>query len=201
MAFVKIAKQRPGFSGVSVNAVTMGTYLADGKKHKTKSVMFRITYGLIDQLGWKYDEEGSLYLMVHEGNGPDAGFLQIVQVEQSITARKISKGKEGHNQGVSLSIAASSMKHYVLNECPVSAAEVIHMVDGDALLIQCPDWLRYNPESYQEPEPAKVEVKKEPRRPPTLSVVLVDKETDEEIIPNRHQRRKITKRLAQALRT
>lgn len=193
MAFVEITKLRPSFYGHNIPPiVTMGAYLADGKKHTSKSIIFRMTNALVEQLGWTFDADDSLYVKVHEGNGPDAGFLQIVPSEPSVGARKITRSKEASKrQGISVSISVDSMKHYVLNECPVAAAEQVFTVDGDVLIIQCPDWLRYNPQSYKEPEVKKPTTP----RPPTLEVV-----GDDDVHLNREQRRRLAKRVAGSLR-
>lgn len=195
MAFVRIEKLRTGQrSDFGIASVTMGAYLADGKTHSSKSIMFRITHTLIEQLGWKFDETNAIYVTINEGNGSDAGFLQLTAGGPDALARRVSRSKDKQRQGVSVAVSVDAMKHYVLNECPVPAQEVTHMIDAGALIIQCPDWLRYNPLSYQEPE-----VKKPTTvRPPMLEVVENDDSDATHL--NRSQRRKLAKRVAGALR-
>lgn len=151
MPFVKIDKSRRASTGETV--VSMGTYLADGKKHMTKSVAFRISAALLKQLGWVISE-GKIALGVHEGTGVDKGFLQLVLDPQGYRGSQGKETEEG--AGIGISITSDRFKHYVLNECPVSAVIVAHTIDGDALVVECPDWLRYNPLSEPQPEPEKV---------------------------------------------
>lgn len=201
MAFVKVEKIRPSFNGATIPIVTMGAYLADGKHHVSKSIMIRLTNSLIDQLGWVFDKEGAVYVTVHEGNGTDAGFLQITVGVRDIAARKVTRNKDpSKSQGISVAITVSSLKHYVLNECPVSATEQVHTVDGAALIIQCPDWLRYNPQSYKEPEVKKPTV---PARPPTMPELideLLDDPPPSPLTLNREQRRRLARKVVQAYR-
>jgi len=150
MAFVTVEKLRSGAIGAAgIPCVTMGAYLADGKAHKSRSVNFRITRLLVDLIGWPLDER-TLFLVVREGTDADKGFLQIMPDPQG---RRTTQPTDG--QGFSLSLAVESFHHYVLNECPVSSGVVQHMIDGDALIIECPDWFRYNPLSVPQPEKPK----------------------------------------------
>ena len=153
MAFVRVDKSRQGGTHLAVPMVTMGTYLADGKKHKTKHIAFRISRPLLEQLGWAFDGV-SVNVTVNEGTDKDSGYLQLVPATADLHTRRLtlSHGGKG-NQGVSVSITADNFRHYVLNECPVSADITPHIVDGDTLIIECPDWLRYNPQSVPEPAP------------------------------------------------
>lgn len=156
MAFVRVDKSRQGGTHLAMPIVTMGAYLADGKKHKTKHIGFRISRPLLIQLGWKFDGV-SVNVTVNEGTEKDSGYIQLVPTEPDLHTRRLSLSHGGKgNQGVSISITADNFRHYVLNDCPVSSDVVPHMVDGDALIIECPDWFRYNPQSVAEPEPSRV---------------------------------------------
>jgi hypothetical protein len=66
-------------------------------------------------------------------------------------------------------------RHYIINEVPTPLMDVEFTYDAKdkTVLIQCPDWLRYNPLSV--PQPAVVEEKK-PVSPPTKAVVKDGKE-------------------------
>ena len=46
MAFVKVEKSAPEVEAHCAPTVTMGAYLADGNKHKSKHVIFRISRSL-----------------------------------------------------------------------------------------------------------------------------------------------------------
>lgn len=148
MAFTRVEKLRPGGWTLIEPQVTMGAYLADGKKHKSKQVSFRLSRALIAQLGWA-PEERKLFIAINEGSGSDKGFLQLVPDPKG----RRTTLEEASNQGVTLNSIVESFKHYVLNECPVATHVVNHIVDGNALIIECPDWLRYNPLSEPQPEP------------------------------------------------
>jgi hypothetical protein len=156
MAFVRVDKSRQGGYAQFQPVVTMGAYLADGKKHASRSIMFRISRPLLDQLGWTFDSS-SIDVAISEGTDKDSGYLQVVPVPADLHTRRMTLSQSGKgSHGVAVSMTIESFKHYVLNECPVSAAIVPHMVDGNALIIECPDWLRYNPESVPKPEPKPV---------------------------------------------
>ena len=133
----------------------MGTYLADGKAHKTKSVNLRFTAALIKQLGWEL-RDNAMCIVINEGVGADKGLLQIACDWDHPQKRKSTKG-EG-KQGFAISLGMESFKHYVLNECPMPTRQVSHVIDEGTIIIECPDWLRYNPQSVAEPEPEPVKV-------------------------------------------
>jgi hypothetical protein len=95
----------------------------------------------------------------------------------------------------------------VLNpEDNISPTTVEYSVEKDkTMLIAVPDFLRYNPQSYNEPPLEEPKPKPEPKRKeearprPTLVTVPEDKDGDE-IHLNRQQRRKLASRVANALR-
>ena len=179
MAFVKVEKLRTGIGNTDEPIVTMGAYLADGKAHKSRSINFRFTATLITQLAWPVIDR-RIGMTLNEGIDADKGFLQVVYDMDG--GRRTTQG-EG-KQGFSLGMAVEGFHHYVLNECPVSSGIVSHVIDDGALIIECPDWLRYNPASV--PEPNHIEV--------TLPGKLRDGQ------PNRAQRRVIAKSVERSLR-
>lgn len=157
MAFVKVEKRHVGGGapGTIEPQVRMGAYLADGKVHRSKSINFRFNYALIEKMKWPFDEKRGTHLVVHEGIDADKGFLQIVPAdanEQASRRMTLSEGK----QGSAISLVIESFHHYVLNECPVASMIVSHVIDDSALIIECPDWFRYNPASVPQPEPGPV---------------------------------------------
>lgn len=168
MAFVKVEKR--SYAGNDEPQVTMGAYLADGKKHKSKSVAFRVTQLLVRQLGWSVVAD-RYKIAVLEGTGEDAGFIQLVQSDDGYVAG--FKDPDGTRQGIGINVTIERFKHYTLNECPVTSQPVNHIVEGNTLIVECPDWLRFNPTSAPEPEPK-----------PKANV---------EMIPNRHERRVLAK--------
>lgn len=162
MPFVKINKSSRGGLMASVHPiVTMGAYLADGKQHKNRSVTFRLTSALLTELGWEFNER-SILVGVFEGTGTDKGFIQLAPDPKGYKcSRPVNDAGIVSNQGISVNVSVERFKHYVLNECPVSSAPVQYIIEGTSLIVECPDWLRYNPLS--EPQEEK---KEEPQRPP-----------------------------------
>lgn len=215
MAFVKVQKSRSGGRGETEPVIRMASHLHGGAKSgPPRGVYISISQPVIREVGWDVEEIQSrrentkgnrdtrnvCMISIQEGVGEDAGFIMLVEDKEKGYTAGTNKGEA---TSYTLSLSIQSFLHYVLNDVPHEPVKVEFTVDPNdkTILIQCPDFLRYNPLSYQEPEPVKPEVKKETtRRPPTLSVVVRDKESGDEILPNRHQRRQITKRLAQALR-
>ncbi len=172
MAFVQVDKR--SYNSSDNPHVTMGAYLADGQAHKSKSVAFRVSYALLQQLGWPLS--GNRYKVgVFEGTGEDAGFIQLVPHPDGYVAAY--KEQNNSKQGVSVNVTIERFKHYILNECPVSSASVSHIVEGNTLIVECPDWLRFNPQSVAEPEP-------EPKK------------NVAQFVPNRQERRAIASKIA-----
>ena len=72
---------------------------------------------------------------------------------------------------------------------PCVGIVVAHMIDDGALIIECPDWLRFDPTTEKAPEP-------EPIKKPTLvSKVIVE---DDRM--NRQERRAVANKIARALK-
>jgi hypothetical protein len=93
----------------------------------------------------------------------------------------------------------------VLNDEHVSVTPVEATVDEKehTILVQCPDWIRYNPQSYKAPPkleltPPPKEETKPPR--PTMRVVTSDADDDKEVVLNRKQRRLAANVLARAMK-
>jgi len=81
-----------------------------------------------------------------------------------------------------------------------SVQEVEFTVDekDHTVLIQCPDWLRYNPQSVPQPEPAPAKVEtKDPR--PTVVRLVEEAEEPEPIRLNREERRRLAKKVVSRL--
>ncbi len=197
MPFVKVHKARMGTPTGNEPVVTMGAYLADGTVHKGRSVAFRMTYPLVLQLGWPL-KDGKIGLGVLEGTGSDQGYLQIVVDEQNgYRASQGSKDREGHTYyGLAISLTTERFKHYILNECPVTSSAVNHIVDGDTLIIECPDWFRFNPQSVSEPELKLPKVEELKRPLPRANSV----DRDDELHLNRRERRAIAQQVTRVLK-
>jgi hypothetical protein len=98
-------------------------------------------------LGW--DKEGTTAVVL-EGTDTDVGFLQITPdpAGYSVTGKST---KSAQSRGIT--VAIDRFQHYILNEAPVPTMPVQFMVEGDTLIVECPDWLRFNPLSVPQPEP------------------------------------------------
>lgn len=149
MAFVKTKPKKTPGRGY-IDDVTMGVYLADSHGIERKSVVFRFSPDVLNQLGWNGDPPTRVSVL--EGTGSDTGFLQVVvdQHGYSVTGTKSKTG-----QSRSITMAVDRFNHYVLNEPgPIQAERVQFSVEADYILIECPDWLRFNPLTAPAPEPA-----------------------------------------------
>lgn len=207
MPFVRIEKSRHGgLSSYTQPVVVMGAYLADGKAHKSRSVTFRMTRPLLDQLGWTLDDHGRIGVAVHEGTGADQGYIQLVQDEE-----RGYRGSQGGstnaedrvNQGVSISVTIERFRHYVLNECPVPSHQVNFIIDGNALIVECPDWLRYNTQSAPPPvveEPKLPLPRQSNKRDKPNSIDTEVDLADLSLHLNRRERRLLANKIAGKLR-
>ena len=195
MAFVKLNKA-PGFHSrlISPYEIRMGAHLQSAV-NKTRGVYFGITPRVVEDVGWTIAETDTrkvLHVMLHEGVGEDAGFLMLVEDNDGYALGTVNKS----GKSFSMSIAMMKFKHYVLNEVPVPPAPVEFTIDKEEkiILVQCPDWLRYNSLSYQEPEKPKPEVRGTQRVPPTEDKGV------EPIHLNRTARRRVAAKIAHSLR-
>jgi hypothetical protein len=191
MAFLQVNKSRQFLGKEAAPTIYMAAYLGGDKQAKSKAIAFRMTISLINALGWEIVDR-RVRLALFEGTGSDAGFLQLTPHPNGYTAVQGKHKEEGgsNSTGLGFTVTMARMKYYVLNECPVSSHEVNYVIDGNNLIIECPDWLRANlqameaagvgaPKPIPEPEP-------EPERKRTP--------------PNRHTRRLLGKEIARALR-
>jgi hypothetical protein len=144
MAFVKSKpKNKPGRT--FPDTVTMGVYLADGKAVDRKSMVIRFAKTVLEQLGWITDPPTTV--AVFEGTDTDVGFLQIAIDPQGyfVTGTKSKTG-----QSRSITVPLERLNHYVLNDpAPIPSSPVQFVIEGDTVLVECPDWLRFNPLSVE----------------------------------------------------
>jgi hypothetical protein len=168
MAFKRVDKSAVGGwrTDNDTPTVRMSCYLQDDKQ--PRSVAFYINQVLIDLLGWKLQSDAkgrkSLHIDVHEGTGDDAGFMMLAEGDQRGYVMAASKAG---SYTFSLNISFIRFRHYVINEVPTPLGDVefTYDVNDKTVLVQCPDWLRYNPLSVPA-EPPKLEAPK-PEVPPT----------------------------------
>jgi hypothetical protein len=169
MAFVRVTAVHRPRRGQG-ETVTMGLYLADGKHVKRKTIGFRFTRSLLDKLGWPAGHEPYL-VSLFEGIGEDVGFWQIAPDKEgySLTGKK---GEAGLSQGRAFQVNTDSLKHYVLNEPgPITARPVSHIAEGSTLIIECPDWLKFNPQSVSNGAAHQTHVVTLPPLPPPVAQV------------------------------
>jgi len=166
------------------------------EKGTTRGIYIAITPDIIAQTGWivaENDQRKSVRVLVQEGVGDDAGFLLLTEDPAGYSLGTTNKTAKSF----SMSITSVKFQHYVLNEVPVPPEIVEYTVDekDHTLLIQCPDWLRYNSLSYTPPAPPP---KVEPPRPTRAEAASGDASAPLHL--NRQQRRKLVSKVVSALR-
>ena len=154
MVFTSVNKSSQG-SHAHKTEIRMGSRI-QSEKIKTRSIYFSISQDIIEQLEWKIvdgsTDRHTVDICVLEGSMSDAGFIMLANQGEKVYHFGSTKGKGS----VTGTVALQTFKHYVLNDVTQDitpeAVEFI-IVDKDrTILIQCPDWLRYNPLSAPESE-------------------------------------------------
>lgn len=208
MPFVTINKSRSGASIPSRSnpEVRMGSHLQTDKV--ARGIYISIASVIIEELGWEVTERGLrrvVSVLVHEGVGSDAGFWLLSNGELNEARAYVLGGERGKAHTFASGISVSRLAHYVLNDTSVPVAPVEFTVDAEAktILVECPDWLRYNPQSYTPPEEerrslprATADARKEQARPPARSA---DPE-DDVIHLNRGDRRRLASEITRRLK-
>lgn len=150
MTFVRVERSRKIIREFGA-IVTLGLYLADGVKFKGRSVVFTLSRSVIATLGWEV-VDNRIRVAVYEGVGKDEGFLQVQPFEEGYLASAGNKGND--DTPLRFSIVANRLQHYTLNDSQANSRAVQYAVDGNSLLIECPEWLKFNPlTAPPEPEP------------------------------------------------
>ena len=202
MAFVKLDK---GMRRVrdGITEVRLGAYR--GKQGRV--VYISISAAAIEAAGWtvKQSETNTkrktVNVMINEGVGDDAGFWLLTEDDEFGYAL----GADHTNSGaLCSSILVARFKHYLLNDEHVSVNPVEATVDEKehTILVQVPDWIRYNPQSYTEPPKLVLTPPKEDKKPsrPTIRVVVDEEKEEDEPPLNRRQRRLAASVLTKAMR-
>jgi len=207
MAFVRIEKSNVGQWANRGPEIRLGLNMQSDKV--ARSVYIAMTPATVAEVGWavKQTDSGRTYVRieVHEGTYEDQGFLMIVQSEMGYVLGtnkgNITTGHEGSS--LTCHISMSKFKHYVPNELiDVPPVPVEYTVSDGGLLVQCPEWLRYNPLSLP-PPPVKEAASPHPH--PTIPTrVLARAAVDEQFkgsLPplNRMQRRRLATTLAKTV--
>src|SRR5262245_49655199 len=151
MPFVRVEKlfNRPNSTNIE-KAVRMSKH-GPSKSVKFPTIYFAITRALADEVGWQVEKSTKdrtiINLDILEGTGKEAGFLMLMpnKLGYAFGASRSKPGDGDRYERYSLacSITASSLTSYTLREPDVSAyaANVDYTIDGNSLLVQCPDWL------------------------------------------------------------
>ena len=140
-------------SSADTNTIRMGSHLAAEKI--ARGIYIGVGLDVVKQVGWLVkstsDTRQATTVAILEGTGDDGGFLMLAYDEKH--GYTLGSERTG-SRSFYTNITANKLKHYVLNEVPCPVGPVDFSIDEKAqtVLIQCPDWLRYNPASYQEPE-------------------------------------------------
>lgn len=221
MAFVKVVKSFVGTGHMIEPVVRMSCHLQSSKQ-SSRALGFSFSRPAIEAAGWPIGVDGErtyTSFSIHEGTGSDAGFLLLIYDMDGYRS-----GGSGKRTGTfSVNISINRLKHYVLNEQPPQAHEqedVGFTIDKNekSILIQCPDWLRYNPltapkEVEEEKPPVTVapinipvEEPKDTPRPLIKRAVAAVDELAQVVVnikgdkPNRAERRHLAKRVSNAMR-
>jgi hypothetical protein len=214
MPFIKLSKgTQERVTTPHEEEVRMGSHRTEGGR----TIYISVSDTLVAKLGWEIgrSERGAgrkvVDVAVNEGVGNDAGFWLV-----SPDPKGFRLGTQAKLRGAYASnISYTKLRHYVLNDDDVSVHPVDFTIESGALLLQVPDWLRYNPQSYQEPEKPKLTQPptqplptKEDKKParPTLSrsedidKINVEVVSDRELRLNREQRRRAAAHIARSMR-
>jgi hypothetical protein len=207
MPFAQVKKSSVG-SPIHVNEIRMGWHkAAPNSNTKTRTLYFSIARSVIDEVGWDITETGeddkklptcSVGLM--EGTHSEAGFLMMVEDKSHNGYRLGGSRALSSAAAFAFGITLSRLKHYVLNnlEDEEQPRSVEFTVDAEehTILIECPDWLRYNPLSVEplpQPEP-------EPPEPEPKMKVTIDNVPTKAKKLNRSQRRLVASTVAHSLK-
>jgi len=216
MAFTQIAKSAMG-AHANKHEIRMGSRF-QSKSTSTRSIYFAITRAVVAQAGWTIDVSGAerdiIQIAVNEGSEEDAGFLLLSEDTEKGYVFGTSRGVVGNSMAGSVSV--TRFRHYVLNDMSqeIEPAPVEFTVDEKehTILVQCPDWLRYNPLSVpNKPKPPVKEVVAPVAKPTfqstrkaTEAEIAFDELMAEQVVDgtarNRQERRLLSKKVQQHLR-
>lgn len=211
MAFVKIDKVGRGPYAGSEREIRFGSRLADGKL--PRNVYVSVAPEIVREVGWTEHhpmvrpsdpdrERRVVYIEINEGVDEDAGFWLFSEATDTRRGYSLGTSKGGMFTAYNLSVSVSKLKHYVLNDVEVSPDAVEFTIDekDKTILIQCPDWLRFNPLSMPDkPEPpGRTE---QIVKSPSVPLVRVDTIVDTSLGMNREQRRAVAKKIVRAIRS
>lgn len=214
MPFARVSKSALG-SRIKPDEIKMGWHKTN-QKGSSKAIYISVAHPIIEGIGWKMvDEKASdtsitsryyTNVAIMEGTGEDAGFIMLVEHwEKDGYVLGNNKGSS-KNTAFSMGITNTRFAHYVINnfdeEIPPSLVNYTVDEKDQTILIECPDWFRYDPTSVPEPakpEPEPVKEVVETRRPLPRIVVEANHDDDDRPKLNRTDRRRLASKVARAL--
>lgn len=215
MPFARVSKSSFG-SRIKPDEIKMGWHRST-QKGEGKAIYFSVSRTIIESMGWEIKEEGAMNakstsrrytsVAVMEGTGKDAGFLMLVEYwERDGYVLGNNKGAT-QNTSFSMGVTNTRFAHYIINNFneEVTPGPISYTIDQDekTILIECPDWFRYDPTTVKEPEPVKpapAPVKEAERTSRPLPKIVVEAEEDDEVPKlNRSDRRRLASKVARAL--
>jgi hypothetical protein len=214
MPFAKVDKSPVGAARTSTTEpmMRMSCYKSGGVAGKY-AIAFYLNRVLIESVGWTIDtsdERHMLHVEVLEGTGEDAGYLMMAQAETKRSGYSLGISKAGANT-FGMNISFSRVKHYVVADpehAELDEVEFTYDANDHTILVQAPDWLRYNPLSLP-PEPraskkhevsaTQVNIPVEKRDKQDMDVVVRDNRPRNPIL-TRAERRQVASKIAKSLR-
>jgi len=137
-------------------------------------------------------------LRIDEGWGDDAGFWLLTPKPLDTRERTYAcTASSNRFSTVHAQVPMHIITHYVLNEKPIDAHDVEFDVQGESLLVQCPDWLRYNPQSLTNEQLALIKVPN--YVPPPDEPAQIEVTAPSSLKLNRQDRRKLSSSIAKAM--
>jgi hypothetical protein len=134
--------------------IRMGCHL-QSKPGTSRGIYVSISASVVTDVGWEVDVTSptrkSVLIAFDEGVGADAGYILLSQDDSEGYACGTTKDK---GQAFCMNVSVLKLAHYVMNEVPYPTRAVDFTIDHRqrAIKVKCPDWLRYNPQSYKETE-------------------------------------------------
>ena len=143
MAFEMITKGTHYSLNAYMAEVKMCASLADGERQR--SLIFVYSLKVLKDMDIDINAEPRPRMAILEGTGEDQGFMKLLLHPKGYMISQYGSSKVSF----SISTSVSKLKHYVLNECPAPMTDVEFSTDANehSMLIEAPDWLRFNPQS------------------------------------------------------
>lgn|SRR5215472_19131201 len=186
--------------GATVPLIRMGSQLANNKHPRMIAIsVSRMAFTSVGFTTFASEGNTRCRMRVDEGWGDDAGFWLFTPLPHDTGEKSYAcGGARGNFHTLQIAIAMGSVAHYVLNEKPIDMHDVEFSTEGKSLLVQCPDWLRYNPQSLTNEQLALIKVPNYVP-PPDDEAAKVTVTAPSDLKLNRQDRRKLSSGIAKAL--